>query len=227
MCGVGHPYVLLSAAVSLDGHLDDAGPARLLLSNDEDFDRVDALRAESDAILVGAGTIRADNPRLTVRSPQRRAERMARGLPEHPVKVALSGGGELDPGLNFWHHGGAKLVYSTSAGTAKLRPSLAGLAEVVDLGEPGAGVELGAVLHDLAGRGVRRLMVEGGGRVHTAFLAAGLADELVLAVAPVLVGDERAARFLYPADYPAGRLRLVEVRAVGDMALLRYVLSTR
>lgn len=57
-----HPYVLLSAAVSLDGCLDDTGPGRLLLSGPADFDRVDEVRAESDAILVGAGTLRADNP---------------------------------------------------------------------------------------------------------------------------------------------------------------------
>lgn len=75
------PYVLLSAAVSLDGCLDDAGPERLFLSNAEDFDRVDAVRASCDAILVGAGTLRADRPRLLVKSAQRRADRVAAGLP--------------------------------------------------------------------------------------------------------------------------------------------------
>lgn len=57
-----YPYVLLSAAVSLDGYLDDTGPDRLLLSSPADFDRVDEVRASVDAILIGAGTIRADNP---------------------------------------------------------------------------------------------------------------------------------------------------------------------
>lgn len=63
------PYVLLSAAVSLDGFLDDTGPERLLLSGPADFDRVDEVRAASDAILIGAGTLRTDNPRLLVNSP--------------------------------------------------------------------------------------------------------------------------------------------------------------
>ncbi|MRT44622.1 5-amino-6-(5-phosphoribosylamino)uracil reductase, partial [Xylella fastidiosa subsp. multiplex] len=63
-----YPYVLLSAAVSLDGCLDDTGPERLLLSSPADFDRVDEVRASVDAILIGAGTIRADNPRLLVNS---------------------------------------------------------------------------------------------------------------------------------------------------------------
>ena len=77
------PYTLLSCSVSMDGYLDERG-ARLLLSNDADFDRVDAVRADCDAILVGAATVRNDNPRLLVRSPERRDERLARGLPHRP-----------------------------------------------------------------------------------------------------------------------------------------------
>ncbi|MEV8606640.1 dihydrofolate reductase family protein [Amycolatopsis sp. NPDC051373] len=72
------PHVLLSVATSVDGAIDDTTPDRLLLSNAEDFDRVDQVRAESDAILIGAGTIRADNPRLLVNSEERRAERVRR-----------------------------------------------------------------------------------------------------------------------------------------------------
>ena len=66
------PYVQLSVATSIDSRIDDTSPQRLLLSNAEDFDRVDQVRAESDAILIGAHTIRAD-PRLLVNSEQRRA----------------------------------------------------------------------------------------------------------------------------------------------------------
>ncbi|MFC8719278.1 RibD family protein [Kitasatospora sp. NPDC057198] len=218
------PHVLLSAAVSLDGHLDDASPERLLLSNAEDFDRVDALRADSDAILVGGGTLRADNPRLLVASAERRAGRVAAGRPEHPLKVTLSASGRLDPELRFWHTGGAKLAYTTDATAPVLRAALAGApgTEVVGLG---AEVPLGAVLDDLGARGVGRLMVEGGGGVHTRFLAEGLADELHLAVAPLLVGQAGAPRFLSPAAYPGGparRMRLLGARTVGDVVLLRY-----
>ncbi|MFD7729389.1 RibD family protein [Kitasatospora phosalacinea] len=218
------PHVLLSAAVSLDGHLDDASPERLLLSNAEDFDRVDALRADSDAILVGGGTLRADNPRLLVNSAERRAGRIAAGRPAHPLKVTLSASGRLDPELRFWHTGGAKLAYTTDATAPALRAALAGApgTEVVGLG---AEVPLGAVLDDLGARGVRRLMVEGGGAVHTRFLAEGLADELQLAVAPLLVGQADAPRFLSPAAYPGGparRMRLLGARTVGDVVLLRY-----
>src|SRR6187549_1062366 len=105
------PYVLLSVATSIDGFLDDAAPERLLLSNAEDFDRVDELRAGVDAILIGARTMRRDNPRLLVNSARRRSERLSRGLPEHPLKVTVTGSGDLDADLRFWHHGGLKLVF--------------------------------------------------------------------------------------------------------------------
>jgi 5-amino-6-(5-phosphoribosylamino)uracil reductase len=98
------------------------------------------------------------------------------------------------------------------------------------------GVSLPGVLADLAGRGVQRLMVEGGGTVLTQFLAAGLADELHLAVAPVFVGDPAAPRFgtsasggfVPPGPGPApglapARLHLAEVRLIGDVVLLRYL----
>ncbi|GAA2258952.1 MULTISPECIES: RibD family protein [Kitasatospora] len=216
------PYVLLSAAMSVDGFLDDASPDRLLLSNPADFDRVDEERAGCDAILVGGNTLRRDNPRLLVNSAARRASRVAVGKPEHPLKVTLSASGTLDASLAFWHTGGAKLAYTTSAAAPGLRARLAPLAEVVDLG---TGVDLGAVLDDLGTRGVERLMVEGGGSVHTQFLAQGLADELQLAIAPLLVGQAGAPRFAGPADYPGGptrRMRLIEARTVGDVVLLRY-----
>ena len=80
------PYTLLSCGMSIDGYIDTATDERLMLSNDADLDRVDAVRADSDAILVGATTLRNDNPRLLVRAPSRRAARIARGLPPTPIR---------------------------------------------------------------------------------------------------------------------------------------------
>jgi len=217
------PYVLLSVAASVDGYIDDTGPERLVLSGAADLDRVDQVRAESDAILVGAATLRRDDPRLIVHSARRRAERAAAGRPPDPLKITITTGGDLDAGLRFWHHGGDKLVYCPDPVVPKLRARLGDLAEVAGLG---AGLDVAAILADLGRRGVGRLMVEGGGRVHTQFLTAGLADELQLAIAPFFVGDPAAPRFVnagaFPDD-PAHRMTLAEVRAVGDMALLRYL----
>lgn len=213
---------MLSVAVSIDGFIDDASSERLLLSNDADFDRIDQLRAESDAILVGAEAIRRDNPRLLVYSETRRAARVAAGKVPDPVKVTLTATGNLGSDLRFWHHGGDKLVYTTDNGAQQLN-ELTGLAEVVSLG---ATASLGTLLDDLGKRGIDRLMVEGGSRIHTQFLSAGLADELQMAIAPLIVGDAAAPRFLNPADYPGGstrRMRLAGITQVGDVAVLRYL----
>ncbi|MFH9584966.1 dihydrofolate reductase family protein [Streptomyces luteogriseus] len=214
-----HPYVLLSAAVSLDGYLDDTGPDRLLLSSPADFDRVDEVRAGVDAILIGAGTIRADNPRLLVNSESRRAARTAAGKPEYPLKVTVSGSGDLDPDARFWHTGGEKVLYTTDQGAERAR-ALGLNTDVVALGADLDWRRLLTHLHDV--RGVRRLMVEGGGLIHTQLLTQGLADELQLVLAPLFVGDPRAPRLFGPGGYQGGRLRLLETRRIEDVVLMRY-----
>ncbi|AIV35643.1 dihydrofolate reductase family protein [Streptomyces sp. CCM_MD2014] len=213
------PHVLLSAAVSLDGYLDDTGPERLLLSGPADFDRVDEVRARADAILVGAGTIRADNPRLLVNSAERRAARVAAGKAEYPLKVAVSGGGELDPAARFWHTGGEKVLLTTDDGARRARELGIG-ADVVALGPELDWHAALEYLHDR--RGVRRLMVEGGGTVHSQLLQRELADELQLVLAPLLVGDPAAPRLFGPGAYQRGRLALVGTRRIEDVVLMRY-----
>jgi 5-amino-6-(5-phosphoribosylamino)uracil reductase len=255
----GLPYVVLSCAMSLDGCLDGTGEDRLVLSGAADLDRVDAERAAADAILVGARTIRRDDPRLLVRSPRRQAERRAGGRPLQPAGVTVTVSGDLDPAARFFTRdageegagdGGAapgagggdtgdggtgdggtgrgsaaarRIVYAATPVLPKLSDQLGGLAEVVDGGDP---PQLTAILADLAGRGVHRLMVEGGASLGTQFLTGGLVDELQLVVAPFFVGDPAAPRFAGPGRYPAspGRpLHLAEARPVGEVVLLRYL----
>jgi 5-amino-6-(5-phosphoribosylamino)uracil reductase len=222
------PYTLLSCAMSIDGYLDDASGQRLVLSNAADLDRVDDVRARCDAILVGAATIRSDNPRLLVRSEARVAERTARGLPPTPMKVTVTECVELSPGARFFVTGDTrKLVYCASESVAQARERLTGVATVLDGGQP---VQMRHVSEDLYSRGVRRLLVEGGGSVHTQFLTAGLADELQLVVAPFFVGDSRAPRFVDDGRFPWSadrQARLAEVRQIGEVVLLRYALSAR
>ena len=220
------PYVLLSVAMSVDGCIDDATDARLILSNDADLDRVDEVRAGSDAILVGAGTIRRDNPALLVRSSARRSARVARGLPASPARVTVTASGDLDPAARFFTAGeGARLIYVPDAEQDRIQGQLAQTAdaaagiEVIGAGDP---LSIRAVLADLADRGVRRLMVEGGGTVLAQFLAEGLADELDLVVAPVFVGDPAAPRLTGSAG-TGKRMHLAEARLIGDVVLLRYL----
>jgi 5-amino-6-(5-phosphoribosylamino)uracil reductase len=214
--------------LSLDGYLGSASPRRLELSNDADFDRVDAVRASCDAILVGAATVRNDNPRLLVRSQNRREARTARGLPPSPIKVTVTERVELDPHADFFTTGDAeKLVYCVSPRVGDARTRLGEVATVVDGGQR---VKMRRLSEDLGARGVHRLMVEGGGKVHTQFLTDNLADELQLVVAPFFVGDSRATRFVSDGHFPfhpGRRATLAEVRQIGDVVLLRYALSNR
>lgn len=197
---IQRPYVLLSCAVSADGYLDDATSERLILSGPADLDRVDEVRASCDAILVGANTVRRDNPRLLIRDPRRVAQRQARGLPGHPTRVTLTRSGDLDSSAHFFESTAPHLVFQ------------------------GDDVTLRDILLDLSERHVARLLVEGGAQTLGQFLAQDLADELHLAVAPFFVADPRAPRLDLPAPAPE-RMTLAEVSRVGDMALSRYLLG--
>ena len=220
------PYTLLSCAVSLDGYLDDASPNRLILSGPEDLDEVDALRAAADAILVGAGTIRADNPRLLVRDPARTAAREAAGKPPHPLRVTMTATGNLDPAARFFTGPGTPLVYCASVAVPATEKNLKDKAVVIDAGaEP----SLAAVLQNLhSERAVATLLIEGGAHLLRDALAGSLADELRLAIAPFFVADPTAPRFALQARYPhtpAHPMTLLSLRQVGEVAVHRYRLT--
>ncbi|CAO5169947.1 Pyrimidine reductase, riboflavin biosynthesis [Frankia sp. AiPs1] len=219
------PYVICSCAMSVDGRIDDCSDQRLILSGPADLDRVDEVRAGCDAILIGAATVRRDDPRLAVRAEHRRAARVAAGQASTPRKVVLSGSGTLDPAARLFATDPVEVLVYRAAGAARV--TFPGRTAVVEL--PGVDrVEVAAVLADLAGRGVRRLLVEGGTSVHTAFLTAGLVDELHLAVAPLFVGEADAPAFVGPGRFPRdaqARMRLAEVRQLDDVLFARYLIE--
>lgn len=218
--------MILKCAISVDGYLDDASPKRLILSNAEDLARADEVRASCDAILVGAGTIRADNPHLLIRSASLRDGRASRGLPPHPIRVTLTAGGDLDPSFHFFtNEEGGCLVYCPERVVNLVRKRLGGAAEIVSVGQERADMAL--MLRDLFARGVRRVLVEGGSRIGSAFLQAGLVDELQVSIAPFFVGDPRTPRFAGEGIYPHGsssRMILSRVEQIGDMALITWLL---
>lgn len=222
------PYTVVSCAVSVDGYLDDASPDRLILSGEADLDEVDELRAAADAILVGAGTIRADNPRLLVRDPARSARRQAAGRGPQPLRVTLTATGDLDPAARFFTGPGTPVVFCASAAVPAARKNLPGTVEVIDAGP---GLSLAAVLENLyAERTVATVLIEGGARILRDALAEDLADELRLAVAPFFVADPAAPRFALPARYPhtaASPMTLTSVRQLGPVAVHHYRCSSR
>ncbi|MCP3982431.1 MAG: bifunctional diaminohydroxyphosphoribosylaminopyrimidine deaminase/5-amino-6-(5-phosphoribosylamino)uracil reductase RibD [bacterium] len=181
------PRVTLKAAASLDGRLSaDAGESRWITGGDA---RTFAhrLRLRHDAILIGAGTLRADDPRLTVRLP---------GVDASRLRVVLSSGLDLDPCARIFASGDPVRVYTTADDAEAKLPG----AEIVRAPSGERGLDLAWVLRDLGARGVQSLLVEGGGRTHASFLEAGLAHDVALFVAGTLLGHEGATPLI---DGPA------------------------
>ena len=216
----GRPYVLLSVAVSIDGYINDGTPAGLPLSNAEDFDRVDQVRADCDAILIGAGTLRGDNPRMTVKSELRRSERVAAGKPAYPAKLLVTASGDVDPTARWFTTPGQRIIYTVEGSAARLKETVGDLADIVPLGPT---IDYGRMLDELADRGIESVMVEGGEQVHTALMTEGLVDEVHFVLAPLLVGS--GPRFLGATRYPwpsETRMAVLEIRPIGDVVLVRY-----
>lgn len=217
--------VILSAAVSADGCLDDLNPERLVLSSPEDWAEVYRLRAQCDAILVGAETLRKDNPALVIRDPELRAERVAAGYAPDQTKVTLSATGNLSSDLRFFTEGaGEKIVFLPESLSESVYDRIRRSATVILVPRITARV----VVEELGKRGYRSLLVEGGSHVLGMFLAENMADEFRLAVAPFFVGQSAAPRLVSDGDFPFNkdrRMTLRDVRRVGDMAVMYYELK--
>lgn len=172
-------HVTLSAAVTADGFLDDNNPARLIVSTPEDWAAVLRLRTEHDAILVGAETLRRDNPALLLRDEAARHRRQSAGLRPDIAKVTLTASGHLAPSLRFFTEGDAdRYVFSPNEIS-----ELNSFAEVISTDAP---VTAAAIVTQLEKQGIERLLVEGGAGVLRMFLDSGMADTLRLAVNPML-----------------------------------------
>lgn len=213
----------LSAACSIDGYLDDSSRQRPVLSSDEDLDDIQRERAQSDAILVGAGTVRADNPRLSVRDAALVEERLRNDLPPQPAKVVLTASGELDAEARFFSDGAQeKIILCPAAVAGALRTRHGGIATVLGIDGP---ISARAIAHALQRRGFGRLLVEGGGQVLSMFLSEGMYDNFRLAVAPRFVGATGAPRLRLLPGHHQGRLTVNRVRQLGDTTVIDYELA--
>ena len=206
--------IILSAAISTDGYLDSVGGERLILSSPEDWRAIYALRAECDAILVGAETLRQDNPSLVIRETKLRKRRLAEGRNADITKVVISGSGRLDPKLKFFTEGEGEKVIFTSGSVSK---ELAEVATIISRPEITASV----VLMQLRKMNCDTVMVEGGSKVLSMFLKEMTWDEFRLGVAPVFVGDNRAPRLVRDGEYPP--MTLVKTERLGQTAVLHFV----
>jgi 2,5-diamino-6-(ribosylamino)-4(3H)-pyrimidinone 5'-phosphate reductase len=219
------PFVYANMAMTADGKITSAGRDYPRFTSRRDRDHMDRLRAQADALLVGAGTLRADDPKLYVRSPEMRAYRRSLGKPDGLLRVVVTASGQVDPASRFFDDEGAggRVIATTSAAPAGRLDALAGKAEVWRLGRDR--VDLGELLRRLKRRGVERLLVEGGGELNWSLLRDDLLDVLNVTIAPALLGGRDAPTLLEGEGFPMRlqkKLRLVEARREGDELYCRW-----
>lgn len=225
------PYVHINVAVTADGKMDTFERRGAAISSPRDKERVDRLRAQSDAVMVGGNTLRDEDPKLTVKSAALRAEREQRGLPPNPAKVGIASCLDLRPASAFLTAGPAKVFLFTTPQTdeAQIAMLRSRGAEVFVHNAPR--VDLAAALATLKAHGIQRLMVEGGGTLIFELLRLGLVDELTLFVAPMIFGGASAPGMAAGpglARSAAIPLKLVDVETWQDGGvLLHYKLSNR
>lgn len=224
------PFVFINVAVTADGKMDTFERKGADISSAADKARVLRLRAEADAIMVGGHTLLAEDPKMTVKTGQLRAERRAKGLTENPIKVGIVTRADLMPDGDFMTAGVARrLIFTTSQTSPEQITVLSKLgAEVHVLGEKR--VNLTLALETLYTLGVRRLMVEGGGSLNFEMLREGLVDELYMYLAPKIFGGQTAPSLAAGeglVESAALNLKLVDAQVLDEDGgvLIRYRLS--
>jgi len=224
------PHVVVNVAISADGKLSTRERRQVKISGSEDFERVDRLKAGCDAVMVGIGTVLADNPSLTIKSEELKRERRAQGWDEHPIRVVVDSTARIPFASSILTRGTGKRVVAVSQRADPL--TVAGLkkiATVIVAGEQE--VDLAALIDRLGAMGVRQLMVEGGGTLIAGLFAAGLVDELYTFVGNIVIGGKDAptladgAGFVREAEF--SRLTLVESTRIGDGILLHWNIEPR
>jgi 2,5-diamino-6-(ribosylamino)-4(3H)-pyrimidinone 5'-phosphate reductase len=186
------PYVFINIAMTADGKIDTFERRGAAISSQRDKERVDRLRAEADAVMVGGRTLLGEDPKLTVKSADLRAAREARGQPTNPIKVGIASNADLKPASAFLTAGPARIVIFTTQGTSKEQIEVLRARGVEVFVHDTQRVDLPEALHTLKEIGVDRLMVEGGGTLNFELLRLGLVDELTAYIAPLVFGGESA-----------------------------------
>jgi 2,5-diamino-6-(ribosylamino)-4(3H)-pyrimidinone 5'-phosphate reductase len=190
--GMNRPFVFINIAMTADGKIDTFERKGSAISSPRDKERVDQLRADADAVMVGGRTLLDEDPKLTVKSEVLRAERVARGLSPNPIKVGVVTQAKINADSQFLNAGPADIVIFTTRQTSKKYLSLLKARQVDVYVDNAEKVNLKRALATLKDLGVNRLMVEGGATLNFELMRLGLVDEITVYVAPMVFGGESA-----------------------------------
>jgi 2,5-diamino-6-(ribosylamino)-4(3H)-pyrimidinone 5'-phosphate reductase len=214
------PFVFINSAMSLDGKISSFERRQVRISSKEDLERVDAMRSMSDAVMVGVGTVLADDPGLRVKSSILRMERQRRGLSENPLRVVADSNARTPPSAKVLGSG-CLIAVSRNAPAQKVE-ALSQSCEVAVHGDER--VDLVGLMGRLYDLGVRRLMVEGGAQLNWSFISLGLVDEINVFIGPIVIGGASAPTLVdgvgYLTQFPM--MALKSFRVLGGGILLTW-----
>lgn len=219
------PYVVVNVAMSADGKLSTGERRQVKISGAQDFTRVDRLKAGSDAVMVGIGTVLADDPSLTVKGEECRQHRRNRGVGEHPARIVVDSRARIPLDAAILHKGSGLRIVAVSEKAdpekiAALKPS----ATVIVTGENE--VDLAALMDELGTMGIQRIMVEGGGELIAGLIRAGLVQEIYTFIGNLIIGGRNAPTLAdgdgFVTEEEFSRLTLIESRRIENGILLHW-----
>jgi len=222
------PHVIVNVAMSADGKISTRERRQVRISGVKDFARVDRLKAGCDAIMVGIGTVLADDPSLTVKSEACREYRRNQGWDENPVRVVIDSSGRTPPDSSVLNKGNGKRVIAVTKKASPDTLSVLGeKATVIVAGENE--VDLPLLMDTLGSLGIQRIMVEGGGTLIAGLISAGLVDEIFTFIGNIIIGGKDAPTFtdgegfIRESSFP--RLILTEAERIEEGILLHWIVS--
>jgi len=217
------PFVFINAAMSADGKIATIERKQTRISGSLDFERVDELRASSDAVMVGIGTVLSDNPSLTVKSRERREKRRSEGKDENPVRIVVDSTALTPMDADIFKKGEGKriIAVSESAPSEKVK-LLEKYADIITIGKKS--VELKKLLAELKKRGINRLMVEGGAMLNWTLVSCGLVDELYTFIGNIIIGGQTAPTLVDGEGFACDfcKLGLISCERLEDGVLVRW-----
>lgn len=189
------PYVVVNVAMSADGKISTRERRQIKISGAQDFLRVDRLKAGADAVMVGIGTVLADDPSLTVKSEECRTHRLNRGVDEHPVRIVVDSNARIPLEASILHKGpGKRIIAVSERADPRKTAALQNVATVIIAGVDE--VDLSLMMDKLGEMGIRRVMVEGGGTLIAGLINAGLVDEIYTFIGNMIIGGKDSPTFM-------------------------------
>ncbi|HEY9205942.1 MAG TPA: 2,5-diamino-6-(ribosylamino)-4(3H)-pyrimidinone 5'-phosphate reductase [Candidatus Methanoperedens sp.] len=221
------PFVFINAAMSADGKIATIERKQTRISGSPDFDRVDELRATSDAVMVGIGTMLSDNPSLTVKSQERREKRRAKGLDENPVRIVVDSRARTPVDADIFRKGEGKRIIAVSKSAPKEKvKELSELAGIIVAGMEN--VDLEKLLSELKNRGINRVMVEGGATLNWGLISKGLVDEVYTFIGNIIIGGGTAPTLVDGEGFgnKICRLMLISSEMVDNGILVKWKIQS-